>query len=97
MTEMELTPQAEKSVPIEKPLPPEYWQDKLAEILKANDIRLRSAYMLEKKRRGVHTQSLAIGIQAQEALRDATITMVKCLTTDEDREHFCKSMTGFFK
>ena len=82
---------------VKEALPPEHYQDKLAEILKANDIRLRSAYMLEKKRHGVHTPALATGIQAQDALREATVLMVKCLTTDEDREHFCKTMTEFFK
>lgn len=83
--------------PVKEALPPEHYQDKLAKIFKDNDLKLRNSWMFERKRRGVQTNSLAIGIQAQDALREATVLMVKCLTTDEDREHFCKTMTEFFK
>lgn len=71
----------------------ENYQQKLAASLNALDTKLKNAFLLERKRHGIHTNTLAAAIRTHEALRDACITMTKCLTTEEDREDFAKRMT----
>ena len=72
-------------------------QKKLADTLQANRFLSNNAFLLEKKRRGVHTSALASSVRSSEALKEACDLMLKCLTTDEDREDFAKRMLEYFK
>jgi hypothetical protein len=72
-------------------------QQKFASRLNLAERRLKSAFLFEKKRRGVHQMELLTAIKATAALRDASVTMLKCLTTDEDREDFAKTMSAHFE
>lgn len=73
------------------------WQSKLAEALNKYKNMHVQGYQLEKRRRGVHQNVLAAGIRQNEALREACLTMVKCLNNHEDRENFAKDMCEHFK
>lgn len=73
------------------------FQSKLAEDLrKYNSLAVRS-YQFERKRRGIHQDALAAAIRQNEALKEACLTMVKCLNSHEDREDFAERMCEFFK
>ena len=72
-------------------------QKKLQETIQAHRFLAKNAFLLEKKRRGVHTSTLAANTRAADALKESCDLMLKCLTTDEDREDFAKRMLEYFK
>lgn len=68
------------------------YQSKLAEKLREASIQLNTSFLFAKKRHDPSQKGLLEGIKLGVALEEAVQTMVKCLTTHEDREDFAQTI-----